>query len=786
MKKLYIFIFLIVTLSTLSSQDIYKNLVSYYPLNCNSLDSSTNNINGTVFSAPECIEGKQLEALRFDGVDDYISIPKSESNKLISANGFTWSLWIRSSDIPQSAQPGRSRTFISAASPSDAEDIYIGFGSLSTARNEIAFVVDGPGGAGASAAANNAILSWKPAGSFVTNTWYHVVGIRDYANNKVALYVDGQLVEEANYPTNNPFTNPLDFSLARFSDGSSDIGSYYKGDLDEVRIYDRVITEQEILILASARPEQIEVESVNIDFTNIQCRADSVIFINLLNVGPSDFIISETELKNNKEFTLLNGGEISLLDKENYSLGVKFEPNGEGDFSDTLYLRNNFGVQPLILYLSASKYVDIKVSDTIKFSEILDCSPEKKNSATFQIINNNIDDGLEISDIQYSDEFSSSDTFSRIELGDTLDIEIVFEPNSFGSKTQKAVVNFTNCNQSRTFTIDAKYGQLVIDRESEYNFGASENGILESKIYNYNNIGSTDFIVDSVKFKDKTQFQVLNPNDFASTIESGNAANIEIGFTPIGQFASDTMYVYSTSLCGSKIDSIYVFGIGKYRANIDISIENVDAKLLENVSIPIKITNIKDLEFADIDSLVIDFEVNASSISLSDEELDRVAFYKTYQKTISINTESEQIVNLFDAEILLGNSSKPEITILNIEAVNGLLNYTYNNGYVNITDICQAGEINRLFMSSFWFTVSNPSPNPANNYFNLNFELIETGITQINLFNQNGEKVKELINLELEPGVYNSTFDIQKLNQGVYFINLQTPSHNVTKKLIKN
>lgn len=786
MKKLYIFIFLIVTLSTLSSQDIYKNLVSYYPLNCNSLDSSTNNINGTVFSSPECIEGKQLEALRFDGVDDYINIPKSESNKLISANEFSWSLWIRSSDIPQSAQPGRSRTFISAASPSDAEDIYIGFGSLSTARNELAFVVDGPECAGASAAANNAILSWKPVGSFVADTWYHVVGIRDYANNKVALYVDRQLVKEANYPTNNPFIKALDFSLARFSDGSSDIGSYYKGDLDEVRIYDRVISNQEILILASARPEQIEVESINIDFTNIQCRAESVVFVNLLNVGPSDFIISKTELKNNKEFTLLNGGEISLLDKENYSLGVKFEPNGEGDFSDTLYLRNNFGVQPLILYLSASKYVDIEVSDTIKFSEIVDCSPVRKNSATFQIINNNIDDGLEISDIQFSDEFSSSDTFSRIELGDTLDIEIVFEPNSFGIKTQKAVVNFTNCNQSRTFTIDAKYGQLVIDRESDYNFGASENGILESKSYNYNNIGSTDFVVDSVKFKDKTQFQVLNPNDFASTIKSGNSANIEIGFTPVGQFASDTLYVYSTSLCGSKIDSIYVFGIGKYRANIDISIENVDAKLLDKVNIPIKITNLKDLEFAEIDSLVIDFEVNASSILLADQELDRDAYYKTYQKTIAINKETEQIVDLFDAEILLGNSSKPEITILNVTAVNGLLNYTYNNGFVNITDICDAGEINRLFMSSFWFAVSNPSPNPANNYFNLNFELIETGITKINVFNQNGEKVKELINLELEPGVYNSTFDIQELHQGVYFINIQTPSHNVTKKLLKN
>ncbi len=786
MKKFYILIFLIFAVNSLYSQDIYKNLVAYYPLNCNSLDSSSNGINGTIFSSPECIEGKQLEALRFDGVDDYINIPKSESNRLISSKGFTWSLWVRSSDIPQSSQPGRSRTFISAASSSDAEDIYIGFGSLSTSRNEIAFVVDGPGGAGASAAANNAILSWKPAASFQADTWYHVVGIRDYDNNKVSLYVDGVLVEEANYPTNNPFVNPLDFSIARFSDGSSDVGSYYKGDLDEIRIYDRVITEQEILILASARPEQIEVESVNIDFTNIQCRADSVIFVNLLNIGPSDFIISETELKNNKEFTLLNGGEIPLADQENYSLGVKFEPNGEGDFSDTLFLRNNFGVQPLILYLSASKYVDIEVSDTLKYLEIVECSPALNGSATFQIINNNIDDGLEISDIQFSDEFSTSDTFSRIELGDTLGIEIVFEPNSFGDKTQTAIVNFTNCNQSRTFTIDAKYTQLIIDRANEFDFGASENAILASKSFTYANIGTTNFVVDSVKFKENTQFQVLNNIDFGVTIENGELARIDLGFTPSGLFASDTMYVYSNSLCGNKIDSIYVFGVGKYRANIDVSLESIDVKLMDKVTFPIKITNIKDLALADIDSLIIEYEVNATSIFIDEEEIEDNAFYKKYSKTIAINKEDVQSIDLFTAEILLGNSSKPEISITNIEAVNGLLNYSYTNGAVNITDICDAGEINRLFMSSFWFRVSNPSPNPANNSFNLNFELIEKGITQINVYNQNGDMVKELINLDLEPGVYNSTFDIKELNQGVYFINLQTPSHNVTKKLIKN
>ncbi len=782
MKYIIIFFFAI----TLNSQDIYRDLVAYYPMNCNSLDSSGNNIHGVIQSSPECIEGKLFEALRFNGTDDYVEIPKSESNKLISSKGFTWSLWIRSSNIPQSNQPGRSRTFISAASPADAEDIYIGFGSLSTSRNEISFVVDGPGGAGASAAANNAILTWKPTDGYQEDEWYHIVGIRDYENRTVKLYVNGNLVRQATI-TADPFVNPLDFSVARFSDGSSDIGSYYDGDIDEVRIYDRVITDQEILILYSARPEQIEVVDVNIDFDNIKCKSDSVIIVNLLNVGPSDFIIADTELYQNKEFSILNGGEIFLQDQEVYSLGIKFEPNEEGEFYDTLYLKNNFGVQPLILYLSGRKYVEIEVEDTLRFLELVDCMDNNFTQRTLKIVNNNIDDGLEISSIEMRSVFTTSSTFPIIELGDTLDLELTYTPDEFGFFSDTAIVNFTNCNQSRTFTILSRYTKRNSDKEQFVDFGASENGLLSSRTYSIENTGTTSFDIYYVEFKENTQFTLLtDPNDFIISVPREQSRQIEIGFTPTGGLARDTMYIISYSLCGEKIDTIPLSGVGRYRAIVDISVESQQVELNDKITIPIKLTNIRDLELAEIDSLVVDFEVNNSSIIVNDEEIiGQVSEFKSFRKTIAIDKVDEQTVNLFDAEIVLGNSSSPKISIISVTPVDGLMTFTSQNGEIDITNICEAGEIKRLFMSSFWFFVSEPSPNPVNDYFNLNFELIEEGATKINIYNQQGELVKVLFDNEVQPGNYNSRFIVSDLQTGVYFINIVTPSHNITKKLIK-
>lgn len=783
MKYLILFLFAI----SLQSQDIYRDLVAYYPLNCNSLDSSGNNINGVIYSSPSCVEGKLFEALRFNGTSDYIELPKNQSNRLISSKGFTWSLWVRSSNIPQSNQPGRSRTFISAASPADAEDIYMGFGTLSTARNEIAFVVDGPGGAGASAAANNAILSWKPAAGFVEDEWYHIVGIRDYENRTVKMYVNGSLVRQANINA-TPFVNHLDMSIARFSDGSSDIGSYYDGDIDEVRIYDRVITEQEILILYSARPEQIEVANVNIDFDNIKCKSDSVIIINLLNVGPSDFIISNTELVNNKEFSLLNGGEIFLQDQEMFSLGIRFEPNEEGEFYDTLYLRNNFGVQPLILYLSGSKYVEIQVEDSVRFLEVVDCMRNNFTTRTLKIINNNIDDGLDISHFEMKSVYTTSSTFPRIELGDTLDIEIIYTPNEFGFFTDTATVYFTNCNQSRTFTLLSRYTSRNSDQERFVDFGASENGILSSRTYNIENNGTTSFDIYYVEFKNNTQFALLtDPNEFIMSVPRGQSRIIEIGFTPTGGVARDTMYITSYSLCGEKIDTIPLSGVGKYRAFVDLKVENQSTDLYKNVSVPLRITNTRDLELAEIDSIYVEFEINNTSIILNDEDgfLERDGEYKTFRRKYAIEKDNLQTIDLFEAEIVLGNSSKPEVNILSVEAINGLLTYSLENGHIEITNICEAGEIKRLFMSSFWFFVSEPSPNPVISNFNLDFELIESGVTKLNIYNQQGELVKILFDLEMEAGNYNSNFNISELSSGVYFLNLITPSHNVTKKLIK-
>jgi WD40 repeat protein/serine/threonine protein kinase len=83
-------------------------------------------------------------------------------------------------------------------------------------------------------------------GSLVTTGWHHVIGIQDAATNQCAIYIDGEEVSSRPMP-------------ARDGDGPGDlwIGAAnfdkeaFHGKVDEVRIYNRALTAQEILSLCN-------------------------------------------------------------------------------------------------------------------------------------------------------------------------------------------------------------------------------------------------------------------------------------------------------------------------------------------------------------------------------------------------------------------------------------------------------------------------------------------------------------------------------------------------------
>lgn len=76
-------------------------------------------------------------------------------------------------------------------------------------------------------------------------------------------------------------------------------------------------------------------------------------------------------------------------------------------------------------------------------------------------------------------------------------------------------------------------------------------------------------------------------------------------------------------------------------------------------------------------------------------------------------------------------------------------------------------------------------PNPVNNQFAVNFNLIEANEVNAQLYSLDGRLVQELINEQLPAGNCSKSFNANELNAGVYLVKLNIGQSSVTKKIVK-
>jgi hypothetical protein len=75
-------------------------------------------------------------------------------------------------------------------------------------------------------------------------------------------------------------------------------------------------------------------------------------------------------------------------------------------------------------------------------------------------------------------------------------------------------------------------------------------------------------------------------------------------------------------------------------------------------------------------------------------------------------------------------------------------------------------------------------PNPVHRNCNIRYTLPQNTRVNILMYDVTGRLVKETINESQSIGIYNKTFDMTNLPQGIYFIRLNTENHSDTKKII--
>lgn len=189
--------------------------------------------NGTIEGDPEIVAGQIGNCLMFDG-DDFVTIPHSESLD-VGEGEFSLEAWIKASE----QQP--AGLWINTIYGKGGTNWKAGYLIGVRGDNDAA----GMGGVGILVSAAGGGKETYTDKDVNDNKWHHVVGVYSRSAGEIRAYIDGKLEQAIAADKGIDLTNEDDARIGRSSPGS-DSADWYAGSIDEVRLYNRALTDAEV------------------------------------------------------------------------------------------------------------------------------------------------------------------------------------------------------------------------------------------------------------------------------------------------------------------------------------------------------------------------------------------------------------------------------------------------------------------------------------------------------------------------------------------------------------
>jgi hypothetical protein len=184
-----------------------------YTLDASGSDS-VGNLNGSLVNSPTIVTGNVGNAMSFNGTNQYISVPDNPTLRFTASQSFTLSTWVYMAALP----------FKWSSIVTKSRDVSPWYGLYVDATNHWEFA--GP---------TNVVSTTKAT----AGVWHLVTAVQDGTAGTRALYVDGVLVGSGLAQAANG-SGVLEIGAA------ASTGEYFKGIIDDVRIYNRALSATEV------------------------------------------------------------------------------------------------------------------------------------------------------------------------------------------------------------------------------------------------------------------------------------------------------------------------------------------------------------------------------------------------------------------------------------------------------------------------------------------------------------------------------------------------------------
>lgn len=257
-----LFLILISCLTVTASADLNDGLIAHYPLNGDATDVSGNGYNGIIYGAlpSEDRFGDINSSLFFDG-NDKIVIDAFKNHYW--GDKFTVSVWFKRTGQWYNYQGIVNNGYFTNGS----WEIRMGREDNGTKLYALAWTNDFPN------------TSVHLATTASQNEWHHTV--LSYDGTSLYLYQDGSQVSSLNI-TGNILSKNTPFVIGQAGYGNSI--EYFYGYIDDVRLYNRALSEAEVRQLYNPEPD-IDVDPLAYDFGDVALGTSSTMYVNIANTG---------------------------------------------------------------------------------------------------------------------------------------------------------------------------------------------------------------------------------------------------------------------------------------------------------------------------------------------------------------------------------------------------------------------------------------------------------------------------------------------------------------------
>jgi len=194
-------------------------------------DSSGYANNGVVHGATPISSDILGSAMHFDGIDDYIQVPSSES---LMPDEVTVSAWVKMDSFPENYA------------------LLVHKRNTSLHNNEDYVIQITPAGSARFVMANSGAQTYMDSAPLTVGQWHHVAAT--FSQPDMKIYVNGVLANSAHHDHPMAHNEDADIFIGASDHLTYPMESFAHGSYDEVRIYNIALSDAEIAELATPPP----------------------------------------------------------------------------------------------------------------------------------------------------------------------------------------------------------------------------------------------------------------------------------------------------------------------------------------------------------------------------------------------------------------------------------------------------------------------------------------------------------------------------------------------------